>query len=256
MRDLSRTQDVVRHVCRGLLVLAWLSASFACAGRPPPPNGSIQAVELTPEARLGIDDVFEVRVLGEQDLSGAYRIAADGTIDYPFIGRVAVIAVFAAFIAWQTIVSLTGTFVTGIAGTAQDAETKAKQWNYCTQWSFPKVESLGLFVPGLFGYKMDTPHYMEFFQDAYRGGQYWGAIGRDAAWEQYFANGNKGPAPDPGRFIRQTGGGGYAGILVALLAAWAVAQSFRRQNSVFADNQRRMVWFWFALLVISLLLSF
>ena len=56
-----------------------------------PPSGSIQAVELTPEERMGIDDVFEVRVLGEPDLSGAYRIAADGTIDYPFIGRVLVI---------------------------------------------------------------------------------------------------------------------------------------------------------------------
>ena len=44
-----------------------------------------------PGERLGIDDVFEVRVLGETDLSGAYRIAADGTIDYPFIGRISVI---------------------------------------------------------------------------------------------------------------------------------------------------------------------
>ena len=74
-----------------MLALALLAANFACATRPPPPNGSIHAVELTPEERLGIDDVFEVRVLGEADLSGAYRIAADGTIDYPFIGRVAVV---------------------------------------------------------------------------------------------------------------------------------------------------------------------
>jgi protein involved in polysaccharide export with SLBB domain len=91
MRDLSRTQKALRHVCRGLLGLALLAANFACATRPPPPSGSIHAVELTPEERLGIDDVFEVRVLGEADLSGAYRIAADGTIDYPFIGRVAVV---------------------------------------------------------------------------------------------------------------------------------------------------------------------
>ena len=91
MRNPSRTQDAVSHVCHGLLVLALLSANFACATRPPPPSGSIHAVELTPEERLGIDDVFEVRVLGEADLSGAYRIAADGTIDYPFIGRVAVV---------------------------------------------------------------------------------------------------------------------------------------------------------------------
>jgi len=96
---------------------------------------------------------------------------------------------------------------------------------------------------------------MGVLQDAYRGGQYWGAIGRDPLLDQYFANGAKGPMP-PHSFVRQTGGGGYAGILVALLAAWAVAQSFRRQNSAFTENQRRMIWFWFALLVISLPLAF
>ena len=169
--------------------------------------------------------------------------------------RVTIIAVFAGFMAVQTVVSLFGTSITGIAGTGQDAEGKARQWNFCTQWSLPKVETLGLFVPGLFGYKMDTPNYMDFFQDAYRGGNYWGAIGRDPVLDPYFANGAKG-TPPAYSFMRQTGGGGYAGILVALLAAWAVAQSFRRQNSVFGDNHRRMIWFWFALLVISLPLAF
>jgi protein involved in polysaccharide export with SLBB domain len=91
MRELSRTLDLVRHLHRGLPALVLLATSLGCASRPQPPSGSIQAVELTPEERLGIDDVFEVRVLGEQDLSGPYRIAADGTIDYPFIGRISVI---------------------------------------------------------------------------------------------------------------------------------------------------------------------
>jgi protein involved in polysaccharide export with SLBB domain len=91
MRELSRTQGLARHACRGLLGLALVAANFACAGRNPPPSSPIQAVELTPEERMGIDDVFEVRVLGEPDLSGPYRIAADGTVDYPFIGRVSVV---------------------------------------------------------------------------------------------------------------------------------------------------------------------
>ena len=90
MLELSRVKDVVRHACRGLLVLSLSAASFACAGHKPPPSGPIQAVEMIPEERLGIDDVFEVRVLGEPDLSGSYRIAADGTVDYPFLGRVSV----------------------------------------------------------------------------------------------------------------------------------------------------------------------
>jgi polysaccharide export outer membrane protein len=91
MLELSRAKDVVRHVCRGLLVLSLSAASFACAGHKPPPSGPIQAVEMIPEERLGIDDVFEVRVFAEPDLSGTYRVSADGTIDYPLVGRISII---------------------------------------------------------------------------------------------------------------------------------------------------------------------
>ena len=172
------------------------------------------------------------------------------------IGRVAVIAVFAGFIAVQTVVSLVGSQITGVAGTGQDAESKARQWNWATQWSLPKVETLGLFVPGLFGYRMDTPKDMMAFQDSYKGGNYWGAVGRDVAWDQYFAGGKQGPAPDTNlHYLRFSGGGGYAGILVALIAAWAIAQSLRRQNSAFGETQRRMLWFWTALLLVALLLA-
>jgi polysaccharide export outer membrane protein len=40
---------------------------------------------------VGIDDVFEVRVYGEPDLSGMYRVAVDGTVDYPLAGRLRVV---------------------------------------------------------------------------------------------------------------------------------------------------------------------
>jgi len=43
------------------------------------------------EDRIGIDDVFEVRVYGETDLSGSFRVANDGSIDYPLAGRLSVI---------------------------------------------------------------------------------------------------------------------------------------------------------------------
>lgn len=43
------------------------------------------------EDRVGIDDVFEVRVYGEPELSGPYRIAVDGTVDYPLAGRLRVV---------------------------------------------------------------------------------------------------------------------------------------------------------------------
>jgi len=42
------------------------------------------------DERLGVDDVFTVRIVGEQDLSGQYRVAADGTIDFPYVGRMEV----------------------------------------------------------------------------------------------------------------------------------------------------------------------
>jgi protein involved in polysaccharide export with SLBB domain len=40
-----------------------------------------------PEDRIGVDDTFDVRVYGETDLSGTFRVATDGTVDYPLAGR-------------------------------------------------------------------------------------------------------------------------------------------------------------------------
>ena len=169
------------------------------------------------------------------------------------IGRITVIAVFAGFIATQTIVSLVGVEIVGIVGTGQDAESKAQHWDFATQWSIPKKETLGLFVPGLFGYKMDTPKdMMSALQDSYKGGEYWGGVGRDPNIDRYFDSGKK-DSPPPG-MMRFSGGGNYCGILVSLIAFWAMAQSLRRKNSVFSDPQRRLLWFWMAILVVSVLL--
>jgi polysaccharide export outer membrane protein len=46
-----------------------------------------QLVDVLPDETLGVDDVLEVRVIGETDMSGSYRIAVDGTTDFPYIGR-------------------------------------------------------------------------------------------------------------------------------------------------------------------------
>lgn len=59
----------------------------ACASRPPQHAITIPLIDVLPDENLGPDDVFDVKVLGEGDLSGTYRIAADGTIDFPFVGR-------------------------------------------------------------------------------------------------------------------------------------------------------------------------
>ncbi len=159
------------------------------------------------------------------------------------IGRTAVIGLFAAFFAAQTIQALVGTNIQGILGMKQNEETKAEHWDWATQWSLPKIETFGIIVPGLFGYRMDTPD----------GGNYWGAVGRDPSWDRYFANGEQG---SPKGFQRFCGTGNYAGILVILVALWAIAQSLRGQNSVFSESHRRFLWFWTGVLIVSLLLAF
>src|ERR1700690_1987427 len=73
-----------RAACRVLPLLALTFA--ACYGAPKKVvNAGVQG-DLA-EDRVGIDDIFDVRVYGEADLSGAYRVATDGTIDYPLTGR-------------------------------------------------------------------------------------------------------------------------------------------------------------------------
>lgn len=157
--------------------------------------------------------------------------------------QVAVVAVFAGFIACQTVVSLVGTQITGVVGTGQDRESKAQHWDWATQWSLPKAETLGLFIPGLYGYKMDTPNNMDpnFLPD-YIGGNYWGGMGRDASYDRYWASGSQGPAPQG--MLRQTSGTNYTGVLVVLIGLWTATQAFRKQGSVFDLTQRRRLWFW------------
>ena len=77
------------HGTRHRSGVSLLLACFAAGCGPtsintPPP--SVGANDTT----LGPGDVFDVRVYGEQDLSSNYRVAQDGTIDFPYVGRVEV----------------------------------------------------------------------------------------------------------------------------------------------------------------------
>ncbi len=44
--------------------------------------------DVATDTSLGPGDVFDVMVYGEKDLSGTYRVDTDGTILFPFVGRV------------------------------------------------------------------------------------------------------------------------------------------------------------------------
>ncbi|HNI60932.1 MAG TPA: polysaccharide biosynthesis/export family protein [Pseudomonadota bacterium] len=76
---------VLRKFAFGL----WLTLGSGCPSTP-----AVIVREATPppqvDMSLGQDDVFEVRVYGEAELTGTYRVSADGTIDFPLIGRLAV----------------------------------------------------------------------------------------------------------------------------------------------------------------------
>jgi hypothetical protein len=193
--------------------------------------------------------------------------------------RLAVVAVFAGFIAAGTVSSLVRTQIQGVAGMEQDDASKARRWDEATMWSLPKKEALGIVIPGLFGFRMDTPQNMGAFGDWFKGGTYWGRIGGHPAWDRYFAanetalgeleqsiaagspawqkfsSEQKGSPPPPGS-MRFSGGGCYAGVLVVLVALWTIAQSLRKGNSLFSTHERKFIWFWALACVFFLLLAF
>ncbi len=166
------------------------------------------------------------------------------------VARLGVVALFALFIAAQAVSVLVATNIKGVAGTQQDARTKEQRWDFATQWSLPKREALTYLIPGLFGYRMDTAD----------GGNYWGAAGRDPAWDRYFEGVKKGkevPQPASGMGgLRQTGGGGYSGLMVVIVGVWAALQGWRKKDSVFGIANRKFIWFWSAVCVLSLLVAF
>jgi polysaccharide export outer membrane protein len=43
-----------------------------------------------PDTSFGVGDSFDVRVFGEPDLSGTYKVGAEGTITFPLVGEVKV----------------------------------------------------------------------------------------------------------------------------------------------------------------------
>ena len=55
-------------------------------------SGAYEMPPLAPanETTIGAGDIFEVRVYGEEELSSTYRVAEDGSIDFPLVGRVEV----------------------------------------------------------------------------------------------------------------------------------------------------------------------
>src|SRR5437868_4879548 len=72
-----------------------LLALFACRTPKPLLVESVPAAEgqagaSSGASTLGTGDLLEVRVFDEPDLSGAYRVSPEGTLDFPLCGKVPV----------------------------------------------------------------------------------------------------------------------------------------------------------------------
>jgi polysaccharide export outer membrane protein len=76
----------------GLAVFVALGplVAFGCGPhRPSGPEPQLPASAIA-DTTLGPDDVFEIRVFNEKEMTNTYRVDADGTIDFPLAGRLAV----------------------------------------------------------------------------------------------------------------------------------------------------------------------
>ena len=145
-------------------------------------------------------------------------------------GRVILAALFAVLFAAQMLNLFVSTAVQGVVGMAEDGATPEQKWDFATQGSLHPKETLRVVIPGLYGYRMDAEH----------GGTYWGRVGESLA--------------SPGT-SRHSGAGEHAGVVVVLLALWALVHSVRGPAGAFTELERRCVWFWGGAAAVCLLLA-
>jgi hypothetical protein len=190
------------------------------------------------------------------------------------------VVLLAALIAYHTMHTLVQTQVEGQSAMGQDVETKETRWNPATQWSLPKIETLQVFVPGLFGYRLNGNIDQKDHSSAY-----WGTIGQDhriaklgsddpSVRANAFTSFTNVPSsyldalntPDrssrtaglmaiskkAGVYWRYSGSSECAGTIVSLLAIFGLANVFRKDRP-FSKSESAAVAYWGAAALISLL---
>ncbi len=91
-------------------------------------------------ARLGTGDVFEVRVFEEPDLSGVFRVGPDGTIDFPFCGRLNVRGETTSALATRLVTCLANGYLRH-----PQVTVTAKEYNSKKVLVYGKVQKPGVF---------------------------------------------------------------------------------------------------------------
>jgi hypothetical protein len=194
----------------------------------------------------------------------------------------AVLVASSLLISLSTLQSLIGTQLKGTAAAGQSEGARRQAWDFNTQWSIPKLETLRMIIPGLFGYRLDV-YTTTGTPEAY----YWGSIAEDPRVQQLESSdpavrsnvvAGLGAPPQVTAQIqsimagndmaardnivdqvkamgqrRHTGSGEYTGLLVCLLALFGLANAARRTGSPYSTDERRMVCFWGAVALFSLL---
>jgi polysaccharide export outer membrane protein len=129
---------------RRALPLAVLLLSAACARRPVAPTPEAAPAAAIPElgaTALGPGDVFEVRVYGEPELSGVYRVGPKGEIAFPLCRKVRVGGLTASETAEKVHACLADGFI-------RDAQVTVivKEYNSKKVFVFGEVQKPGTFV--------------------------------------------------------------------------------------------------------------
>lgn len=71
-------------------LIPFLCALSATACVPPRTVAPPVELRATKSSTLDVGDVFDVRIFGENDLSGRYRVGGEGAIEFPLIGALKV----------------------------------------------------------------------------------------------------------------------------------------------------------------------
>jgi hypothetical protein len=218
---------------------------------------------------------------------GAYVLFRTLTDEGPVLRRVTnafvaetLVVLFAGIIAYHTMHTLVETEVEGVQAMGQDAETKQNRWRSATQWSMPKIETLEIMIPGIFGYRLSGN-----IIDKDHSAAYWGRIGQDPRIAELGSDDptvrsnvvladlklppnylNDLNTPDrysrtdsivaitqkSGIYWRYIGSGECAGTIVSLLAFFGLANFFRKDHP-FSKSDHAAIGFWGAVALFCLL---
>lgn len=144
---------------------------------------------------------------------------------------IAPMLVIAAAVAFHSVYSAYSFYRMDIPADGNE-QSKQDLWDYCTQWSWPPLETVEFFAPGYMGWRSGEPS-----------GPYWGALGRSPQWQpQYGPNGMN--------FKLETFYKGFLPLMFMIMGIYVVL--IRRRSE---KDERQQFIFWSAALVVTFILS-